>query len=310
MKSRLKRLCNQLPANKPIWDITAAEIGKLKANRKKKAEEEGGRQQFTEKPDRNELRILRRFFDFCITKTGASRSNPVEMYLDNLPKEGVNPQKIGNKVTKRHNLTMQEEIRLAEEIEKNLEDGRYMIFTLINSGLELEFVGKVKWADISFDPKDSEFVQIRQVRGRTTATHNYMHPVFPDAAKQYHARYALLKEAGFSDERLQSAPILTKKDKPLSALGKEHVTDFVRGVLLQIGISASCLKNNRNGMVGGGPMLLKRNYDYRLNQCGLQEESGMRCESEILTGLILSLRVPLVKLLPNTYRRSRIKSKF
>ena len=168
----------------------------------------------------------------------------------------------------------------------------------------------MKWADISFDPKDSEFVQIRQVRGRTTATHNYMHPVFPDAAKQYHARYALLKEAGFSDERLQSAPILTKKDKPLSALGKEHVTDFVRGVLLQIGISASCLKNNRNGMVGGGPMLLKRNYDYRLNQCGLQEESGMRCESETLTGLILSLRVPLVKLLPNTYRRSRIKSKF
>ena len=48
----------------------------------------------------------------------------------------------------------------------------------------------------------------------------------------------------------------------------------------------------------------------RFEKSGVEINEYMRCESETLTGLILSLRVPLVKLLPNTYRRSRIKSKF
>ena len=70
--------------------------------------------------------------------------------------------------------------------------------------------------------------------------------------------------------------VVSERNNPLKPFPQKEITGFIRDVLYKIDISASCLKDNRDGMNGGGPMLLKRNFDHRLDECGLSDQAGMK----------------------------------
>ena len=277
VSSKLESLCYQLPLDKSMWDITMSDVEKLKVNKRIHDKESGNTVTKAVRAEKADLRGLNKFIAFCISKVGFSRSNPVDEYIKSM----VAPKKSGKALAaaakRKYSLTPEEESKLHREVMNNIHDGRYMSLTLINCcGVDIANVGKVMWEDIIFDDSDPDLVCIRQVRGRATATHNYLHPVCIDGARILRARYDYLHGKGYSTKKLNKKSVVCARKSPLKSFPQNEITDFIRSVLYRIDISASCLQDNRDGMVGGGPMLLKRNFDHRLDECGLVEQVGIK----------------------------------
>ena len=277
VSSKLESLCYQLPQDKSVWDISVSDIEKLKVNKHKHDKESGNTVTKAVRAEKADLRELNKFFDFIISKVGVSRSNPVNEYIKSMVKPKKSGKALAAAATRKYNLTSEEENKLYKVEMDNIHDGRYMSITLINCcGVDIANVSKVTWEDIIFDDSDPDLVSIRQVRGRATATHNYVHPVYIDGARILHARKEYLQSKGYSAQKLNKMSVVSERNNPLKPFPQKEITGFIRDVLYKIDISASCLKDNRDGMNGGGPMLLKRNFDHRLDECGLSDQAGMK----------------------------------
>lgn len=137
------------------------------------------------------------------------------------------------------------------------------VLLVYGAGLTAVDACKQKWGSLVFGqvPYFPESCQIKLWREQTTgSTHDFTRPLFPFVARELKRRYLELKEQD---------PELDEK-KIVGNLNSSQLTAYCRTLLLHCGVKYSDVVDARTKGTGGGVMLMRKDYHYRLMyECGI-----------------------------------------
>lgn len=254
----LKRICMSFPETKPM-----CEISKQMA------------QKAINKFPKGTIKILIRFWEFCLNRGYCTGPCPVECKSDGKKRKSAASLQKKAQIPSVLPATVDE--RLYQALIQDAAENGLSCATALEryGGFSPKDVTKMKWGDIFFDSNDPDLVRVRHILEENAgATHDYTRPIMVQGARILRVRYNKLLES-FDEEQMKKYPVVSKAGNPRKAVTADDIVRHDRQQLRFAGLEELFFEVLKESKMAVSRKLVHNSYENDLyHKCGLTSGSA------------------------------------